>query len=72
MALEAYVDRALAAARHAGVRVVSGTSFGFDSTRLYVTGAGSGVREPFLRVSAGTEHRMEIEAVAEALSGACA
>ena len=43
-----------------GLQVVSGTSFGFDVTRLYVTGAGSGVREPFLRVSAGTEHRAEI------------
>jgi hypothetical protein len=30
------------------------------------------VREPFLRVSAGTEDRLEIEAVAAALSGACA
>jgi Cys/Met metabolism PLP-dependent enzyme len=72
MPLEAYVERALAAARAAGVQVVAGSSFGFDSTRLYVTGAGSGVREPFLRVSAGTEHRLEIEVVAEALSGACA
>ena len=72
MPLETYVERALAAARAAGVQVVSGTSFGFDVTRLYVTGAGSDVREPFLRVSAGTEHRPEIERVAEALSGACA
>jgi cystathionine beta-lyase/cystathionine gamma-synthase len=70
--LEAYVERALTAARAAGVQVVSGTSFGFDATRLYVTGAGSGCREPFLRVSAGTEDRREIELVAEALSGACA
>jgi hypothetical protein len=72
MPLDAYVERALVAARRAGVHVVTGTSFGFDATRLYVTGAGSGVREPFLRVSAGTEHRVEIEAVADALSGACA
>jgi hypothetical protein len=70
--LDAYVTRAVGAARRAGVRVVAGSSFGFDVTRVYVTGAASGVREPFLRVSAGTEDRLEMEAVAAALSGACA
>jgi Cys/Met metabolism PLP-dependent enzyme len=72
MPLETYVARAVAAARAAGALVVAGSSFGFDATRLYVTGAGSGIRDPFLRVSAGTEDRLEVEAVAEALSGACA
>jgi hypothetical protein len=65
--LEEYVARALAS----GACIRAGSSFGFDTTRLYVTGEGSGVREPFLRIAAGTEHRLEIEAVAEALSGAC-
>lgn len=63
----AWVARALEQARRRSVQVVAGTSFGFDHTRVYVTAPGP---ESFLRVAPGTEDRLRIETVAEALSAA--
>jgi hypothetical protein len=62
-----WVDRALDEARRRDVRVVHGTSFGFDHTRVYLTAAGPG---SFLRIAAGTEDRLRIETVADALGAA--
>ena len=64
---QAWVARALEQARRRHVQLVAGTSFGFDHTRVYVTAPGT---ESFLRVSPGTEDRLRIETVAEALSAA--
>ena len=63
----AWIERALAEARRREVRVVHGTSFGFDHTRVYVTAPGP---DSFLRIAPGTEDRLRIETVAEALSAA--
>ncbi|MGZ4480717.1 MAG: PLP-dependent transferase, partial [Gaiellales bacterium] len=63
-----FAERALAAARAAGVPLVAGTSFGFHITRIYAAAEGSACGPPFLRVSAGSEHRLGAEAVASALA----
>ena len=68
----ALVDAAVAAARRRGVELHAGSSFGFDTTRIYLTAATAEFGEPFVRVAAGTEHRLEIEAVADALCEAVA
>jgi hypothetical protein len=63
----AWIARALEQARQRNVQVVAGTSFGFDQTRVYMTAPGP---DSFLRVAPGTEDRLRIETVAEALSAA--
>lgn len=63
---ERLVGVAIAEARRAGVPLVGGTSFGLDTTRVYlVHGA-----EPFVRIAAGTEHRALAAEVAGALARA--
>lgn len=64
---EGWIERALGEARARGVQVVHGTSFGFDHTRVYLTAPGP---DSFLRIAPGTEDRLRIESVAEALSAA--
>ena len=66
----ALVEDAVAEARRRSVRLVGGSSFGFDTTRVYLTAARTERTEPFLRVAAGTEHRLAIEGVADALVAA--
>lgn len=66
----ALVERAIAGATRRGVALLGGSSFGFDTTRIYLTADGFAYGEPFVRVAAGTEHRLEIERVADALAAA--
>ena len=66
----ALVAQAVAEAARRGVALLGGSSFGFDTTRVYLTAEGAGYGEPFVRIAAGTEHRLEIERVAAALVAA--
>jgi cystathionine beta-lyase/cystathionine gamma-synthase len=66
----ALVGEAVAQAARRGVALVGGSSFGFDTTRIYLTAEGAEYGEPFVRIAAGTEHRLEVERVAEALVAA--
>lgn len=60
-----FVGRLIEKARLANVDLVSGTSFGFDVTRVYLTAVhATNVTRPFVRVSVGTETAEEIEAIA--------
>ncbi len=43
------------------VPLVAGASFGFDVARVYVTAADARAGIPFVRVAAGTEHRLALE-----------
>jgi cystathionine beta-lyase/cystathionine gamma-synthase len=56
-----FVERAVEEARAQGVSLVGGSSFGFDTTRIYLTAARSDYGEPFVRIAAGTENRIAIE-----------
>lgn len=66
----ALVERAVAEAAKGRVALLGGSSFGFDTTRIYLTAEGAEYGEPFVRIAAGTEHRLKVERVAEALAAA--
>jgi cystathionine beta-lyase/cystathionine gamma-synthase len=66
----ALVEQAVAEAARLRVELLGGSSFGFDTTRIYLTAEGAEYGEPFVRIAAGTEHRLEVERVAEALIAA--
>jgi cystathionine beta-lyase/cystathionine gamma-synthase len=67
---DALVEQAVVEAARRGVALLGGSSFGFDTTRIYLTAEGADYGEPFVRIAAGTEHRLEIERVADALAAA--
>ena len=65
-----FVAAALAEARRRGLPLIGGSSFGFDTTRVYLTAASTGHGEPFVRIAAGTEDRLALERLADALAAA--
>jgi cystathionine beta-lyase/cystathionine gamma-synthase len=66
----ALIVQAVAEAARRGVGLLGGSSFGFDTTRIYLTAEGADYGEPFVRVAAGTEHRLDVERVADVLVAA--
>jgi cystathionine beta-lyase/cystathionine gamma-synthase len=64
------LERAVAEAGRRGVALLGGSSFGFDTTRIYLTAEGAECGDPFVRIAVGTEHRLEVERVATALVAA--
>jgi hypothetical protein len=60
-----FVERAIDQARARRIPLVAGSSFGFDTTRIYLTAARSDYGEPFVRIAAGTENRIAVERLAE-------
>lgn len=64
------VEAAVAEAARRGVPLIGGSSFGFDTCRIYLTAARAEHGEPFVRIAAGTEHRIAVEALAETLGAA--
>jgi cystathionine beta-lyase/cystathionine gamma-synthase len=64
------LEAAVAEAARRGVRLLVGSSFGFDTTRIYLTAARAEYGTPFVRIAAGTEHRLELEAMTDALAAA--
>ena len=58
-------------AKKDGLDVCAGSSFGFDTTRVYLTALHADhLTRPFVRVSAGTETCVEIKKICEALKRA--
>ena len=66
----ALVQAAVAEAARRGVALLAGSSFGFDTTRIYLTAEGAERGVPFIRIASGTEHRLAVEPLAEALTAA--
>ena len=64
------VEAAVSEAAKCGIALLAGSSFGFDTTRIYLTAGRAECGEPFVRVSAGTEHRLTLDPLAEALAAA--
>jgi cystathionine beta-lyase/cystathionine gamma-synthase len=64
------VKEAVVLAAERGVILAEGSSFGFDTTRLYLTATTTRYGAPFLRVAAGTEHAGAIGGVAAVLADA--
>jgi cystathionine beta-lyase/cystathionine gamma-synthase len=64
------VELAVAEASRRDIGLVAGSSFGFDTTRIYLTATRAEHSPPFVRIAAGTEHRLALELLAEALATA--
>jgi cystathionine beta-lyase/cystathionine gamma-synthase len=64
------VREAVTEAARRGIRLLAGSSFGFDTTRIYLTAARAECGNPFVRIAAGTEHRLELEPLTDALAAA--
>ena len=65
---QALVETAIDTAARRGVALVGGSSFGFNTSRIYLTATRADCGEPFVRVAAGTEHRFEVERLADTLA----
>jgi cystathionine beta-lyase/cystathionine gamma-synthase len=62
---KSFLARIMDEARRQNVQLVAGTSFGLDTTRLYLTALhATRLTSPFLRLSVGTETADEIENIA--------
>jgi cystathionine beta-lyase/cystathionine gamma-synthase len=64
------VEVAVAEAARRGVALLAGSSFGFDTTRVYLAAAAPEHGVPFVRVAAGAEHRLALGPLADALAAA--
>jgi cystathionine beta-lyase/cystathionine gamma-synthase len=62
------VEFAVAEAAARGVALLGGSSFGFNTSRIYLTAARAECGEPFVRVAAGTEHSVDLETLADAFA----
>ncbi|MBI1908360.1 PLP-dependent transferase [Candidatus Uhrbacteria bacterium] len=61
-----FVSVVLDEAKRAGLQLTSGTSFGFSTTRIYLTALHAKKRaKPFVRVSVGTESAAQMEQLVE-------
>lgn len=58
-----FVSAALSVAKKKGVNLTSGTSFGLNATRIYLTAVRSRPNTPFVRIAVGTEHTLNMERV---------
>ncbi len=58
-----FIELVLHSAKKQRVSIVSGTSFGLNTTRIYLTAVRSTPNTPFIRVALGTESRKEIESI---------
>jgi len=66
----ALVEAAIAAAARRGVSLIGGSSFGFNTSRIYHTATRADCGEPFVRIAVGTEDRLELDGLADALAAA--
>lgn len=60
-----FIKRVIDFARQSGVSVVAGTSFGFSTTRVYLTALRATATHPFVRISPGAETAGEIQRLLE-------
>jgi len=63
-----FVSKVLREAKKINVQIVSGTSFGMDTTRIYLTAIRATETTPFVRLSIGTETLYEIEKIISILT----
>ena len=61
------LSRIISIAKRKNVPLIAGTSFGLNTTRIYITALNNDYGEPFIRISPGTETKEEIEAIKKLL-----
>ena len=66
----ALIRAAVTEAADHGVQLLAGSSFGFDTTRIYLTAATADYGDPFVRIAAGIEHELGLELLAQAIANA--
>jgi cystathionine beta-lyase/cystathionine gamma-synthase len=64
------VGEAVSVAASRGIKLLAGSSFGFDTTRIYLAAARAESGTPFVRIAAGTGHRLELDALTDVLATA--
>ncbi len=64
-AYKRFVSSVMDEAKRQHVHLISGTSFGLNTTRIYLTALRSKPSTPFVRIALGTEHRILLEAITE-------
>lgn len=62
-----FVKLAIAAAKKQHSTLVGGTSFGLDTTRIYLTAVRASTTTPFIRIAPGIESKKELDMIAQAL-----
>lgn len=62
-----FITRAMDSARARGLQLIAGTSFGFDTTRIYLVESFIPSHRPFIRIAPGMETYQETSLLAEAL-----
>jgi len=65
--IQKIIKRIIVKAKKDNVQIVAGTSFGFPSTRIYLTARQTEYTQMFLRISVGTEEKEEFEKVSRAI-----
>jgi cystathionine beta-lyase/cystathionine gamma-synthase len=63
-----FVKTVIRQAKNERADIVTGTSFGLNSTRIYLTALRSSPTTPFVRIAVGTEHRIAIEKISRVLT----
>lgn len=61
--MKKFIELTLKTAGKNQVNIVAGTSFGLNTTRIYLTSLWAKFDRPFLRISAGTEDMIELEKI---------
>lgn len=62
-----FVSLAITTARKRDATLVGGTSFGLDTTRIYLTAVRTSTTTPFIRIAPGLESKEDLHLVAQAL-----
>jgi len=60
-----FIKSVITIAKKKQIQIVAGTSFGLDTTRVYLTALRSVPTKPFIRVAVGTENRVAIGKIAD-------
>lgn len=63
--LKRFIDLTVETAKKNQVRLIAGTSFGLNTSRIYLTSLWSKYGKPFLRIALGTEDCLEMEKLKE-------
>lgn len=65
-----FINQVISEAKKMKINIVAGTSFGLNTTRIYLTSLRTDCGEPFVRVAVGTENRMQMEVIKDVFQSA--
>lgn len=65
-----FISLSMQYAKKRKIDLIGGSSFGFNTTRIYLIGTRTTLTQPFLRISAGTETMYEIEKLIDIFNNA--